>query len=121
MKGKQFTEEQIIGVLREHEAGGTASRSKRFTAGSRSTAAWGVGSAPSEGPGVGERQTEASSGGGASGQCGVEGSAIKKLAKPAARREAVGYLMDRHSHSQRRACRLVGLARSVAQYRRRPK
>ncbi len=41
--------------------------------------------------------------------------------KPAARREAVGYLMDRRNYSQRRACRLVGLSRSVAQYRRRPK
>ena len=37
--------------------------------------------------------------------------------KPAARREAVGYLMAQRNHSQRRACRLVGLSRSVAQYR----
>jgi len=41
--------------------------------------------------------------------------------KPAARREAVGYLMKWHEYSQRRACRLVGLSRSVAQYRGRPR
>ena len=41
--------------------------------------------------------------------------------RPAARREAVGRLMDRHGLSQRRACQLVGLSRSVAQYRYRPR
>ncbi len=41
--------------------------------------------------------------------------------KPAVRRGAVGYLMAQRDYSQRRACRLVGLSRSVAQYRRRPK
>ena len=41
--------------------------------------------------------------------------------KPAARRDAVGYLMERRSYSQRRACRVVGLSRSVAQYRPTPK
>ena len=54
MKGKRFTEEQIVGVLREHQAGATAREVCR-----------------------------------------------------------------RHGMSRRRACRPVGLSRSVAQYRRR--
>ena len=41
--------------------------------------------------------------------------------KPAARRDAVGYLMERRSYSQRRACRVVGLSCSVVQYRPTPK
>ena len=46
MKGMRFSEEQIIGVLREHEAGvrlrksadGTESRARPSTSGKRSTA-----------------------------------------------------------------------------------
>ena len=41
--------------------------------------------------------------------------------RPAARRQAVGHVMERHGMSQRRACRLVGLSRSVAQYRCKPR
>ena len=48
MRGTRYTEEQIVGILKEHEAGvgteqlagATASASRRFTAGRRSTAAW---------------------------------------------------------------------------------
>ena len=55
------------------------------------------------------------------GHRGSEGSVVKKRVKPTARRSAVGYLMEERGFSQRRACRLVGLARSVAQYRLRPR
>ena len=48
MKRARFTEEQIIGVLKEHEAGAktadlaasTVSRKRRCTTGRPSTAAW---------------------------------------------------------------------------------
>ena len=48
MKRKRFTEEQIVGVLREHEAGAktgdlaasTESRKRRCTTGRPSTAGW---------------------------------------------------------------------------------
>ena len=40
---------------------------------------------------------------------------------PAARRQAVDRVMERHGMSQRRACRLVGLSRSMAQYRCKPR
>ena len=40
--------------------------------------------------------------------------------RPTARRQAVGHVMERYGMSQRRACRRVGLSRSVAQYRCKP-
>ena len=48
MKGSRFSEEQIIGVLREHEAGAKTEEvcrrhgisSATFTSGNRSTAGW---------------------------------------------------------------------------------
>ena len=52
---------------------------------------------------------------------GAQGPARKKRLKPAARREAVMKVMERHGLSQRRACELVGLDRSTLRYRcRRP-
>jgi putative transposase len=39
------------------------------------------------------------------------------MVKPAARREAVGYLRQQHDVSERRACRVVGLGRSSLRYR----
>lgn len=39
------------------------------------------------------------------------------MVKPAARREAVGYLRKQYSASERRACRVVGLRRSSNRYR----
>ncbi len=41
--------------------------------------------------------------------------------RPTARRQAVGHVMERYGMSQRRACRRVGLSRSVAQYRCKPR
>ncbi|MBL3562914.1 hypothetical protein [Rhodovulum sulfidophilum] len=38
-----------------------------------------------------------------------------------AKRKAVGFLMTEKGFSPRRACRIVGLARSVQQYRPKPK
>jgi hypothetical protein len=49
MKGSRFSEEQIIGILREHEAGkrrrliyvgASGSRMRLFTKGKRNTAGW---------------------------------------------------------------------------------
>ncbi len=41
--------------------------------------------------------------------------------KPAQRRAAVAYAQERLGMPQRRACRLVGVARSTMRYRRRPR
>ena len=43
------------------------------------------------------------------------------MVKPAARRSVVGYLIERYRLSERRACRLARLHRSVARYRSRPR
>src|SRR5262249_5400363 len=43
----------------------------------------------------------------------------KKLVTPAARREAVTSLRERYPFSERRACRVVGIGRTSAGYRRR--
>ena len=37
--------------------------------------------------------------------------------RPAARRQAVGYLRERFAISERRACRVVGMGRSSLRYR----
>ena len=42
MKGSRFSEEQIIGVLREHEVGAKTEEAiaRHFTSGNRSTTGW---------------------------------------------------------------------------------
>ena len=46
-----------------------------------------------------------------------EGRALKKLVKPAGRRDAASYMMSEYSMSERHACRLIELARSAKRYR----
>ena len=52
----------------------------------------------------------------APGQRGIEGTVIKKLVRPAAKRRAVQHLVDQGLRSQRRAAGLVGVHRSVVRY-----
>src|ERR1035437_300108 len=40
-------------------------------------------------------------------QCGLEGSAVKKMVTPAVKREAVAHLKTEHEMSERRACRVI--------------
>jgi hypothetical protein len=45
----------------------------------------------------------------------------ENIGEPMARRRAVGFLMDEPGLSERRSCRIVGLSRSVQQYRPAPR
>src|SRR3546814_4867832 len=65
------------------------------------------GRGPAEGAGGREPAPKESAGGVDARQRGAEGSAGKKLRRPAARREAALRLMAEHGFSQRRACRLI--------------
>ena len=131
MKGRRFTEEQIIGVLRG--AGGRR-KDRRGVPAARDLErdilqvevevrrAGGLGrQAAGRALEDGEPPPEATVGRVAAGQRGAQGHPRKKRLKPAARRVAVIRVMERHGLSQRHACELVGLDRSTLRYRcRRP-
>src|SRR5262247_723095 len=125
MKRKRFSEEQIIGILKESEAGQENREICRKHGITEQTflpvalEVWRderIGGATAEGSGGGEPEAEAAAGRGASGQCGAEGAVTKKLVRPAQRKQAVGYLVAEGLRSQRRACILVGISRTVMAY-----
>jgi hypothetical protein len=92
---RRFTEEQIIGILREQEAGGAVKEiTRRHGISEQSFYRWKAkygGMEVSRGPASagargGERQAQAASGRGASGQRGAEGRARPKVVRPAGKR-----------------------------------
>ena len=64
----------------------------------------------------GEQEAEAAFGRGDPGQPGAEGASIKNLVMPVVRLEAWLMARDELGLSERRACRLVGIHRSVGRY-----
>ncbi|HEX6002576.1 MAG TPA: DNA (cytosine-5-)-methyltransferase [Burkholderiales bacterium] len=50
----------------------------------------------------------------------AQGSAIKKVVTPEAKRSVVGFWRSQHAVSERRACRLIGLCRATQRYAKRP-
>src|SRR5690606_37000939 len=64
-----------------------------------------------------KRQAQEAAGRGDARQRGVEGSGLKKMVTPGARREAVAHAREHHGLSERRACKLVGVSRRVIRYR----
>ena len=128
MKRSRFTEEQIIGVLREQEAGMKVAEVCRKHGISEPTFyAWKAkfggmsisGCAAAEAARGGERPAEEAAGGGDAGQRGVEGHHGKKVVTPAARRAAVTAAREAHGISERRACSIIGADRSAMRYRHR--
>src|SRR5690606_30903349 len=77
----------------------------------------GVRGSASEGAGGREREAQAAAGGCDAGPGSAEGSSVKKVVTPAAKREAVAHLQACHGMSERRACRVVGADRKSVRYR----
>ena len=138
MKRSRFSEEQIIGILKEHQAGMSAgdlcrkhgisdatfytwrkkyggmevSEAKRLKAleGEEGTSPT-AGVSPTN-----ERQVEEATGGADDGRSHAPRDARKKLLTPSSRRNAVNWAIEEKNYSQRRACALVGMAPRVWRY-----
>lgn len=129
MKRKRFTEEQIIGVLKESEAGAkTDDICRRHGISSATFNSWRKkygGMEAGDAKRLRALETENTKLKRIVADQTLDMSAMKdllqKIGKPMAKRRAVGFLMTERGISERRACRIVGLARSVHQYRPMPK
>ena len=125
MKRKQFSEEQIIDILKEAEAGavvtdlcrrhGMSSDLLRLEGQVRRSG--GVRCEAAAGARGGERPAQATVGGYDARQRRSEGPAFKKMVTPAAKREAVAHLQTALGMSERRACAVVGAVRKSMRYR----
>jgi len=120
MRQSRFSEEQIIGVLKEGGSGqGAVPRARdlrpdplpvegevRRLGGERGPPAAAVGRR--------EPAAEADGGRAGAGHPGVERGAGKKVLTPAARREAVGVRRGGYVRRERRACQLAGRSRAAS-------
>lgn len=129
MKRKRFTEEQIIAVLREHEAGAKAGDLARKHGASEATLYnW---KAKYGGMDVSDaKRLKALEDENAklkklladhAGSLGAARASVKKMVGPAVKREAVAHLQAVMGLSERRACSFVGADRRMIRYQsRRP-
>jgi predicted DNA-binding transcriptional regulator AlpA len=117
MKSSGYTEEQIIGILKQHQAGLAAKELCRKYGISDATfykwwskyGSMEVSDAPKlKALEEGEPHAEEVSGGDGAGCDGAERDAGKKLLPPRARRVALGRAIKNKGYAQRRACRLAG-------------
>ncbi len=80
---------------------------------------WGPAARPGEAPEgarEGERPAEEAGGGPGAGQRDSQGGGLGKLLSPARRRRTVAHVRARLGVSERRACRVLGQARSTQRY-----
>jgi putative transposase len=124
IKRKRYTEEQIIGILKEHEAGMSAQdliRKHGIANGTfyRWKAKYG-GMKVSEAKRLRELELENSRLKKLLAETLLDKTAgrrtVKKVVRPAQRRTVVRYLQSVYALSQHRACRLAGLSRKAAAY-----
>src|SRR5579875_941650 len=131
MKRERFSEEQIIAVLREHEAGGkTGDLARKYGVSEATLYNWDAvqleGQVRRHGrvrgqaaEGAGRRGPEAAEAAGRVGarHLGAEGAALKKMAGSAAKREAAAHLRSSLEMSERRAWSLAAADRTMVRYR----
>ena len=130
MKRARFTEEQIIAVLKEHEAGAkTADLARKHGVSEATLYNWKAkygGMDVSEAKRLKQLEDENAKlkkllGRADAGRGGAAGASVKKMVGPAAKREAVAHLQAVMGLSERRACSIVGADRKMVRYQsRRP-
>ncbi|MBK8545090.1 MAG: IS3 family transposase [Caulobacteraceae bacterium] len=127
MKRKRFSEEQIIAILREHEAGvATADLCRKHGMSSASFYAWKAkygGMDVADAQKVKGLEAENAKLKRLLADAMLDNAALKdllgkKLVTPAHRREAVAHLETAHEMSERRACRVIGVDRTSVRYQR---
>jgi putative transposase len=122
-KASRFTEEQIIGILGEHEAGAkTADVCRKHGISSATFYKWkakygGLNVSVAKRLKSLERQAEEASRRGDARQCDAQGYCFKKMVTPAARRDAVAHLRVAFKVSERRGCSTLGADRTSIRYR----
>jgi putative transposase len=126
IKASRFMEEQIIGILREQEAGAkTADVCRKHGIGSATFYKWRAkfgGLDVSDAKRLKALEDENAklkkpAGGGDARQCDAQGDQFKKMVTPAAGREAVAHLDETFEVSERRACSVLGVERTSVRYR----
>ncbi len=126
MKKKRFSVEQMVGVLKQAEVGVPVAEVIRKAGISEQTfyrwkakyAGLGGGSGPPDEAAAGrEPAAEAAGGGADAGQDDVAGCALKKMVKPSRRGPMVERLASSYRVSERRACRVLCVARATYRYR----
>lgn len=129
MKRKSYSQEQIIRILKEHEAGvpaneiirkhgianGTFYRWKSKYGGMDVCEAKRL-----SGTGSGECQAQKAAGRNDARENSGGGCVAPKVVKPMARRGVVGFLQQQYRLSQRAACRLADNSRQAMAYRSKP-
>ena len=124
MKRSRFSEEQIIGILKEHEAGvSVADLCRKHGVSDASIYKWKAkfgGMDVSEAKRLRTLEDENTRlkrlGGRHAGQRGLEGSRGKEMVTPAAKRKAVAHLRGAFGMSERRACKAIGCCRMTMRY-----